>query len=103
MADRIQVAQGGERLAATSHYDGPKPGRIAVTGPISRDAILERAANGLRDQVRVYADLIAQGDRLAVIVARKEDREVVFDYLESDPELAGKSQIIRARTGEEDD
>jgi hypothetical protein len=103
MADRILPAQGGEGLASTSHYQGPKPGWIAIIGPCAKDVILEQAAEKLRDQIRAYGDLIQAGDRLALIVARKEDRELVFDFLENDPELQQKSQIIRARTGEQDD
>jgi hypothetical protein len=88
MADRIMVAQGGATLAATQHYNGPRPGRIDIIGPASRDDLLRQAAEKLRDQIRAYADLIQQGDLLGVIVARQNDREVIFSYLEDDPELA---------------
>ena len=100
MADRILQAQGGDGPAATCHYDGPKPGSIEVNGPLSKDEQLARCAAKLRDQVRVYADLIQQGDRLGIIVARREERDRVFQYLEQDPVLAGNSKIIRARTDE---
>jgi superfamily I DNA/RNA helicase len=102
MADRI-LLEGEVSLAATCHYDGPRPGRIDVHGPLSKDGQLEAAANKLRDQIRAYADLIRQGDLLGIIVARTSDRDVVLTALESDPVLQGKSQIVRARTGDEDD
>jgi len=103
MADRILLPEGGTGLAETSHYNGPRPGRIEIAGPLTKNDILQQAADKLRDQIRAYADLIQQGDKLGVIVARTEDRNLVHNYLENDPELEGKSQIIRARTGDEDD
>jgi hypothetical protein len=103
MADRIMIAQGGTTLAETQHYNGPRPGRIDINRPASREHLLQWAAEKLRDQIRAYADLIRQGDLLGVIVARQSDREVVFRYLEEDAELEGKSQIVRARTGRDDD
>jgi superfamily I DNA and RNA helicase len=57
----------------------------------------------LKEQIRVYADLIKQGDRLGVIVAWKTDREKVYDYLEGQPALKGKSKIIRAKDDSDDD
>lgn len=102
MADRIMTTQGGRALSETEHYNGPRPGRIDVTGPRTKQEQLRLAAERLRDQVRAYADLIQQGDLLGVIVARKDDREAVFQYLEADPELEGKSQIVRARSAEDD-
>jgi superfamily I DNA/RNA helicase len=99
MADRILQAQGGQTLAATSHYNGPKPGRIGIHGPLQRSQILKEMTERLRDQIRAYADLIQQGDLLGVIVARRNDRDAVFAHLEADAELAGKSQIVRAREG----
>ncbi|MGY8665356.1 AAA family ATPase [Bradyrhizobium sp. UFLA05-109] len=103
MADRILVAQGGQSLESTCLYNGPKPGRIIIHGPLSKDATIAALTQRLRDQMRAYADLIAQGDLLGVIVARKEDREFVFSRLENDSELAGKSQIVRAREANDDD
>jgi DNA helicase IV len=102
MADRILQAQGGQTLAATSHYSGPKPGRIDIHGPLSKQQILQNMTRGLRDQIRAYADLIQQGDLLGVIVARREDRDAVFAHLEADQELSGKSQIVRARESKND-
>lgn len=98
MADRIMNAQGGANLATTQHYVGPTPGRIEAEGPISRDDQMRSAAAKLRDQIRVYADFIKSGDRLGVIVPRVRDRQALFEYLESDRSLAGKSQIIRSRS-----
>lgn len=103
MADRILIPQGGEKLTGASHYQGPKPGQINAIGPHAKSVILEKATSNLKDQVRAYADLIQQGDKLAVVVARKADRDIVFEHLENDPDLAGKSKIIRARTGADDD
>lgn len=103
MADRILPAQGGATLSATEHYNGPRPGRIDVIGPINRDQILAQVAEKLRDQIRAYADLIQQGDLLGIVVARRDDRQVVFQYLEDDRELQGRSQIVRARSGSDDD
>jgi superfamily I DNA/RNA helicase len=98
MADRILIPQSGVSLERSSHYDGPRPGEIDIQPkPLSREAQLEAAATKLKDQVRVYADLIQQGDRLGIIVARKEDRDAVFEYFEQDVDLVGKSKIIRAR------
>src|SRR5262249_41774976 len=78
-------------------------GHILAHGPLSRDAQLQQAATLLRGQIRAYGDLIQQGDRLGVIVPRQDDRDLVYQYLEEDPELTGKSQIIRANTGDADD
>ena len=103
VAKRGWRGQGGGTLSATQQYDGPRPGRIGVVGPLPRDQLLEQAAERLRDQIRAYADLIQAGDFLGVIVARQSDREVVFRYLEEDAELEGRSQIVRARSGTDDD
>jgi superfamily I DNA/RNA helicase len=103
MADRIEVPTGVASLASTEHYDGPKPGRISVNGPSSREEQIQAAAARLRDQVRVYADMIKQGDRLGVIVPRRADRDLVHTALENDPELQGLSQVVRARDGTEED
>ena len=104
VADRILVAHGGESLASTQHYDGPLPATAKrQPRPLSRDKQLEKAAGKLKEQVRVYADLIKQGDRLGVIVARRKDRETVFNCLEEDAALVGKSKIIRARDADDVD
>ncbi len=47
--------------------------------------------------------MIAGGDRLGVIVPRKRDRETIHNALEATPELRGRSQIVRARSGDQDD
>ena len=103
MADRIQSAIGGQTLAATSHYDGPKPGRIEIKGPLSKDEQVSELLERLKDQVRVYSDMIQLGDRIGVIVARTADRDELFQVFQEDDALAGKSQVLRARTGDEDD
>jgi len=102
MADKMQIAQGNSPLGKNSQYTGPKPGHIEVHGPLSRDNQVTHAKTRLADQLRAYGDLIKQGDRLAIIVAHVADRDFVFEQLEDDFNFAGKSQIIRSRTGRED-
>jgi superfamily I DNA/RNA helicase len=98
MADRIRTATGQDSLESTAHYNGPLPATIKIqTNRLGKEQQLKLAAGKLKEQVRVYADLIKQGDRLGVIVARKDDREAVFDYFQDDPLLQGRSKIIRAR------
>lgn len=103
VADRILIPQGNRPLQETAHYDGPKPGTVDVLGPLSKEEQVDKAIQKLQDQIRVYADLINTGDKLAIVVARKNNREVVFNWLENNPVLQGKSQIIRAREDAEDD
>jgi hypothetical protein len=103
MADRILRTQTGQTLESTSHYEGPRPGRIVPQGPLTADQQLERCAATLHDQIRVYTDLIREGDRLGIVVARRQDREQVFAYLDADPALRGKAKIIRAPGGDGDE
>jgi superfamily I DNA/RNA helicase len=103
MADRIQTTHNGKSLASTCHYDGPRPGRIQAHGPLTKAEQMNSAVLRLRDQIRVYADFIQQGDRIGVIVPRTADRELVMSYFERDSAMSGKSQIIRARSGEASD
>ncbi len=103
MADRILTPEGGHLLSATSHYDGPRPGRISAHGPISRDDQISGSITRLVEQLRAYSDMIGQGDRLGIIVPRQDDRDIVWQRFEQDPALSGKSKIIRARTGRGDD
>jgi hypothetical protein len=70
---------------------------------MSRNEQIKAAAARLRDQVRVYADLIKQGDRLGVIVPRRADRELIHQSFESDSSLQGMSQVVRARDGTNED
>ena len=102
-ADQIMVAQGSGKLSETEHYSGPRPGRVSVNGPFPREDQLSNLIERLRDQVRAYSDLIGAGDYLGIIVARREDREAVFNYLETQEELKGKSQVVRARSSAEDE
>ncbi|HEY2391387.1 MAG TPA: AAA family ATPase [Candidatus Angelobacter sp.] len=103
MADRILTPKSGVGLEESSQYDGPRPPEIDIQKRLlTREKQLERAAAKLKDQARVYGDLIQQGDRLGVIVARTQDRDAVFEYFENDADLAGKSKIMRSR-GEDDD
>jgi superfamily I DNA/RNA helicase len=104
VADRILIPPGGESLESTQHYIGPSPATVTMqAAPLSRDRQLELAIGKLKQQIRVYADLIKQGDRLGVIVRRKRDRDAVFSYLEEDSQLVGKSKIIRAKDEDEAD
>jgi superfamily I DNA and RNA helicase len=103
VADRILIPPNGRSLASTEHYTGPRPATVSMQQALTKDRQLEIAALRLQDQIRVYGDLIGQGDRLGVIVARRDDREVVLSYLEAIPALAGKSKIIRSREGSDDD
>lgn len=104
VADRILLPHGGDSLEATCHYNGPEPATVTVQ-PNAQTNVdqLNAAAERLRQQIRVYADLIAQGDRIGVVVARKADREVVLDHLYQDPVLSDLAQIVRAREAEETD
>lgn len=103
VADKILLPPNGKTLASTAHYNGPKPATVTVQPqPLTKDRQMEIASLRLQQQIRVYGDLIRQGDRLGVIVARRNDRDLVFDYLESIPALSGKSKIIRAREDRND-
>lgn len=97
-ADRILRVEGGESLASTSHYRGPKPGTITIhSNPLTSAQQLETARNRIIQQVRVYEDLIRQGDRIGIVVAPRERRREVFEYFSQDPELKDKVQEVRAR------
>jgi superfamily I DNA/RNA helicase len=103
-ADRILLPTGGQNLESTAHYDGPLPATVNVQNQsLPKDEQIATAAARLKEQIRVYADLIRLGDRLGVIVARQNDREAVFEFLENDPQLSGKSKIIRSRYDSDDD
>jgi superfamily I DNA/RNA helicase len=97
MADQILTPQTGSSLESTCHYSGPRPATIDSHGPLPANNQLAEAGRKLKEQIRVYADLIQQGDTLGVTVARKEHRETVFKYFEQDRILKGKSKIIRAK------
>ena len=98
VADRILVASGGNSLESTAHYEGPRPATVTIQPRrLTKENQLKLATEKLKEQIRVYADLIKQGDRIGVIVARRNDREKAFEYFESDPALKGKSKIIRAK------
>lgn len=104
VADRILLPQSGRSLESTAHYNGPRPATVNVQPkPLSKDRQQAQAMAKLKEQIRVYADLIKEGDRLGVIVARKDDREKVFEYFQRDATLKGKSKIIRAREESDDD
>ena len=103
VADRILRPQGGGTLEESCQYNGPRPGSVNVHGPLTKRQQLEAAADTLKSQIRVYGDLIGEGDRLGVIVARREDRDLVFSFLERDNELKGKAQIIRAPEPDDED
>ncbi|MGO8105352.1 AAA family ATPase [Rhizobium leguminosarum] len=102
MADRILVSVSGETLAQSSHYNGPTPARIDAHH-LDRDDIIPTMLTSLQSQYRVYEDLLREGDRLGIIVPRRDDRELVMEAIENTPGLAGKAQIVRARTGDSND
>lgn len=98
VADRILLPANGKSLASTEHYTGPTPARVNVQGAaMAKREQIGLVINALKDQIRVYADMLAAGDLLGVVVARKDDRDLVLQALESDAMLTGKSKIIRAR------
>jgi superfamily I DNA/RNA helicase len=98
MADRIMLPISSQGLATTAQYKGPRPAIISIQPePLSKNQQIALAIDKLAEQIRVYGDLIRQGDRLGVIVSRKDDRETVFQAFEADSRLNGKSKIIRAR------
>ena len=104
VADRILLPSNGKSLASTEHYSGPKPATVTIQPQaLTKGQQLEITGQRLQQQIRVYGDLIRQGDRLGVIVARKDDRDLVSNYLEEIPELAGKSKIIRSKEDSDDD
>jgi superfamily I DNA/RNA helicase len=104
VADRILLPHGGDSLESTSHYTGPLPATVIVQPTaLPKENQLELAASKLENQIRVYADRILEGDRLAVIVAYKEDRERVLNYLNRRPKLRNKAKIIRAKDDPSDD
>lgn len=96
-ADRILIAEDGKTLESRSHYQGPRPGTITPHTDVGRDSQLTIASKKLKQQMRAYGDLILQGDLLGVVVPRRDDRETIFTFLEQDPELQGKSKIVRSR------
>lgn len=102
VADRIQVSSGVGTLSDTQQYQGPRPGRVDVHGPLPRAEQVARAVASLQDQIRVYGDLVRDGDKLGVIVPRQSDRDDVLRLLDADAGLAGLGQIVRARGAEGD-
>lgn len=102
MADRIQTAEGGASLAATSHYDGPQPGSVTPSGPNSKSQQISAAIVKIKQQLRAYSSLIRSGDRIGVFVPRQDDREEVLNAFEADDDLAGKAKIIRSKAAEGD-
>lgn len=104
VADRIMVPHGGETLESTCHYKGPRPASVTVQAdPLTPNEQLSAATERIKQQVRVYADLLEQGDRIGIIVARTDDREVVFEHLCQDSSLKNMVQVVRAREAEETD
>ena len=103
MADRILVPPGGKRLATTDHYQGPRPATITFHQRVlSKNEQVKRMISRLRQQMRVYDVLIQSGDRLGVVVGRRDDREFVFNLLDGDATLSGKSKVLRAKDSEGD-
>lgn len=103
-ADRIFRPHGGATLESTCHYNGPRPATVTIQpSRQTRAEQLNAAVDRLKQQVRVYADFLEQGDRIGVVVARTADREVVLDHLSQEPSLGDMVQIVRAREAEETD
>ncbi|WEX77948.1 AAA family ATPase [Sinorhizobium numidicum] len=103
MADRILKNVVGGDLASSSHYKGPKPARIDIHALQDRAAIIDIAVRNLIAQARVYSGLLQQGDRLGIVVPKRVDRDLIFRALEGHQDLNGRSQIVRARTGDASD
>lgn len=104
VADRILTPLGGDSLESTSLYNGPRPATITIPREgFTQGQQLDRLVAKLKDQIRVYGDRIREGDRLGVIVKLKSDRDLVYEKLESDPSLVGRSKIIRAREENDND
>jgi len=103
VADRILLPQGGNSLESTALYKGPAPATVDIASePLSKEQQISKTIKKLSEQIRVYADLIKQGDRIGVIAARTEDRDDIYSAINSDPALAGKSKIIRAKEDRSD-
>lgn len=102
MADRILSSASGRTLAETSHYDGPRPGRIEPI-PGRREELIDELLRRLKTQLRAYGDRIAQGDRIGIVAPKVDDREALADALDGDVDLASKWQIVRSRNGTDDD
>ena len=102
-ADRILVSN--ERsLASTCHYKGPEPASVHFhTQPKSKEDQITATIERLRQQVRVYADFLVQGDRIGIFVATKMQREEVLNRLKQEPDLAERVQIVRSRAQKESD
>lgn len=103
MAGRIRGAGGENSLKTTSLYDGPKPGKITVHKCNDRTGELAILAANLRTQLRAYGDLIARGDKLGIVVRKRDERDLILQSLENEDDLQGLAQVVRARSGEEDD
>jgi superfamily I DNA/RNA helicase len=103
MADRIKPTESGTSLSSTSHYTGPKPGKVDQHGPMSRRQQVNECIELLKEQLRAYGDFIQQGDRLGIVVPKKIDRDFVLKHINSDKDLVGKAQIIRAKSGDSED
>jgi superfamily I DNA and RNA helicase len=93
----------GESLAKTSLYNGPKPAHVWMqSSPHTKEWQLREATSKLREQVRAYGDFLRDGDRLGVIVARRNDRNLALNHFEDDEQLKGKAKIIKSRDADED-
>jgi superfamily I DNA/RNA helicase len=102
VADRILPTRSGASLESTHQYKGPRPATVRMQPRLSRDAQIEQVLAKLREQVRVYEDLIRQGDRLGVIVARRRDRDAILEAIDADFELSGRAKIIRSKSAGDD-
>ena len=104
VADRVLLPPGSVSLASTCHYNGPTPARVTVQASAqSIEAQLDTVKERLEQQIRAYAGLIEQGDRLAVVVARTERRDLVLAHLTREGPVRDMVQVVRARDAGETD
>ncbi len=102
VADRILISDSESTLESTCHYNGPEPASVIFhTPPLTKEEQITTAIKRLKQQIRVYADFIEQGDRIGVLVARRRQREEIYERLDEEPDLKNKVQIVRSRSERE--
>ena len=104
MADRVLIPGGSASLASTCHYDGPVPARVGLHLNLqAEERQLHSAAPRLKQQVRVYAGNVGQGDRIGLVFPRKVHPNSVLRHLSRDPILGDFAHVVKAgQTGESD-
>ncbi len=103
VADRILTNASGQPLSRTANYKGPRPAHVAVNAFSDRASIKNAVLKSLLNQIRVYGDFLAAGEKLGVVVPRKKDREELLQLINENENLAGKAQIVRAWSGNSSD